>query len=550
MLIAGRPRPPRAGVRRSPTTTRWSPSSASDVIGVVPAQSRRTGRLDDVVAARIVLERLPQLLVLVELDTGSVAETAPLERQQGAAQGAALVVDLDGRQVRGLVPLVLQPLDGVRRPSSDLGQQPGPLGREGQGRAPSASSWWASAMAIRSSNPSSSTSLAVAGSSSSVICRVAALNTSVELVVPAAQEGADRLGRLRRRRLGCRGLARAAPGQRQAGPRTPRRAPFPAPPAAVVCRRPHPGSVARAGSLGGMTGPLSPTIGWNVLHLFSTVTPLADAAAVAAAVKDLEAEDHQVVPVALVGHKGDVCLLALGPDLWRLRRFQTGHRGRARRGRQLRVAHGGVRVRRGHARGAQERPALPPAAAGGEDRRSASTPCPSGGATSTTGTSCPTTSREQLMLGHGGTGRTFAGRVLQLVTGSTGLDDYEWGVTLFGVHPDDLKACVYTMRYDKASSRYAEFGRFVTGVVGTLDEVLGRRRGLIARLSTCPDAHLHLRVRNLRNGSVHDEQGGGAGGAAHGPVLPEAWRAFAGAVEPTTTTTVPRSDHEAGRASP
>lgn len=77
------------------------------------------------------------------------------------------------------------------------------------------------------------------------------------------------------------------------------------------------------------------------------------------------------------------------------------------------------------------------------------------------------------MYGHGGTGRTFAGRVLQLVTGSTGLDDYEWGVTLFGVHPDDLKACVYTMRYDTASSRYAEFGRFVAGVVGTVDEVLG-----------------------------------------------------------------------------
>jgi chlorite dismutase len=76
------------------------------------------------------------------------------------------------------------------------------------------------------------------------------------------------------------------------------------------------------------------------------------------------------------------------------------------------------------------------------------------------------------MMGHGATGRTFARRVLQLVTGSTGLDDYEWGVTLFGVHPDDLKACVYQMRYDEASARFAEFGPFVTGAVGTLDEVL------------------------------------------------------------------------------
>jgi chlorite dismutase len=53
-----------------------------------------------------------------------------------------------------------------------------------------------------------------------------------------------------------------------------------------------------------------------------------------------------------------------------------------------------------------------------------------------------------------------------------GLDDYEWAVTLFGVHPDDLKTCVYTMRFDEASARYAEFGRFVTGSVGTVDEVL------------------------------------------------------------------------------
>ena len=45
-----------------------------------------------------------------------------------------------------------------------------------------------------------------------------------------------------------------------------------------------------------------------------------------------------------------------------------------------------------------------------------------------------------------------------MITGSTGLDDFEWGVTLFGVHPDDLKEVVYTMRYDRASAIYAEFG--------------------------------------------------------------------------------------------
>src|ERR671910_399445 len=72
-----------------------------------------------------------------------------------------------------------------------------------------------------------------------------------------------------------------------------------------------------------MTDPLAPTTGWNVLHLFCAAGPLADAGAVTAAVKGLEADGHQVVPVAIVGHKADVCLLALGPDLWRLRRFQS-----------------------------------------------------------------------------------------------------------------------------------------------------------------------------------------------------------------------------------
>ena len=84
----------------------------------------------------------------------------------------------------------------------------------------------------------------------------------------------------------------------------------------------------------------------------------------------------------------------------------------------------------------------------------------------------PYEEREQLMRGHGATGRTFAGRILQLITGSTGLDDYEWGVTLFGVHPDDLKDVVYTMRYDEASAIYAEFGPFYTGVVGPIEELL------------------------------------------------------------------------------
>ena len=85
----------------------------------------------------------------------------------------------------------------------------------------------------------------------------------------------------------------------------------------------------------------------------------------------------------------------------------------------------------------------------------------------------PTSRRLDMMYEHGGSGRKFAGRVLQVITGSAGIDDYEWGVTLFAQKPDDLKEVVYTMRFDEASARFADFGPFYTGLVASLDEVLG-----------------------------------------------------------------------------
>ena len=84
----------------------------------------------------------------------------------------------------------------------------------------------------------------------------------------------------------------------------------------------------------------------------------------------------------------------------------------------------------------------------------------------------PYDERKALMYEHGTSGRKFAGRVLQVVTGSTGLDDFEWGVTLFAVRPDDLKEVVYTMRFDRASAVYAEFGPFYAGMVDELGVVL------------------------------------------------------------------------------
>jgi hydrogen peroxide-dependent heme synthase len=72
--------------------------------------------------------------------------------------------------------------------------------------------------------------------------------------------------------------------------------------------------------------------------------------------------------------------------------------------------------------------------------------------------------RRRLMHEHGKSGRAYTGRVLQLVSGSTGLDDWEWGVTLFAHDLADIKDIVYTLRYDEASARYAEFGPFVIGL--------------------------------------------------------------------------------------
>lgn len=71
--------------------------------------------------------------------------------------------------------------------------------------------------------------------------------------------------------------------------------------------------------------------------------------------------------------------------------------------------------------------------------------------------------RGELMRAHGRTGRRYAGKVGQIVTGSMGLDDWEWGVTLFADDPLQFKKLVYEMRFDEVSARYAEFGPFFVG---------------------------------------------------------------------------------------
>lgn len=68
------------------------------------------------------------------------------------------------------------------------------------------------------------------------------------------------------------------------------------------------------------------------------------------------------------------------------------------------------------------------------------------------------------MREHALTGRKYQDRIQQMITGSTGLDDWEWGVTLFATDPLALKKIVYEMRFDEVSAKYAEFGTFYTGL--------------------------------------------------------------------------------------
>jgi peroxiredoxin len=217
---------------------------------------------------------------------------------------------------------------------------------------------------------------------------------------------------------------------------------------------------------------LTPTTGWGVLHLFCRLEPGFETGSLRKAVAAAEGDGYQVVTVALLGHKADLGLMVLGPDVWRLRRFQTE------------VAHAGAAPAQSYVsltevseyaaglpdemRQARLFPSLPP------EGKTAFCFYPMSKRRSEANNwfALDFDARKELMLGHGKVGRTFAGRILQVITGSVGLDDWEWGVTLFGVHPDDLKDCVYEMRFDEASALYAEFGPFYTGMVGTLDEVL------------------------------------------------------------------------------
>lgn len=213
-------------------------------------------------------------------------------------------------------------------------------------------------------------------------------------------------------------------------------------------------------------------IGLGVLHLFCTAGETVDREAAGAAIKAVESADGQVVTAAMLGHKCDLAVMALHRDWAVLRRLQTGLQTAG-----LDVVDSYVSVTEvsEYAKGMPEEllrerlyPSLPPE---GKPvfcfypmtkRREAHA----------NWYATPYEQRNEMMREHGKSGRAFAGKVVQLITGSTGLDDFEWGVTLFATTPEVVKDVVYTLRFDRGSALYGEFGRFYVGYLADVEHVL------------------------------------------------------------------------------
>ena len=221
-----------------------------------------------------------------------------------------------------------------------------------------------------------------------------------------------------------------------------------------------------------MNLPAKPSEGLGVLHLFCKFQNQVDSVKVKKTITDSLSEGLQVVVVAMLGHKADLALMVLGEDLWDLRDFQSSIDSA---GLEIVDSYFSLTEISEYATGVPEEmkqtrlyPDLPP-----ENKTAwCFYPMSKRRDPEANWYTLPYDERSAQMHEHGRSGRNFAGRVLQVVTGSTGVDDYEWGVTLFAERPDDLKEVVYTMRFDEASAVYADFGPFYTGMVCEIDTAL------------------------------------------------------------------------------
>lgn len=259
--------------------------------------------------------------------------------------------------------------------------------------------------------------------------------------------------------------------------------------------------------------PVQPSQGWGVLHLFYRIdrAGLGGSAEPGAAkrfvdaIEALEADGHQALTFAVLGHKADLGVMALGPDLARLQAFQadmvaTGvltpvysylsltelseyaSSEEEERARLADHAEGlseeaiEQRIEAWKARMAKYRedklhPRLP------RKNLICFYPMSKRRVDGANWYTLPFDERRQLMGGHARVGMKYAGRVLQLVTGSFALDDWEWGVTLLADDAVALKEILYEMRFDEVSALYGEFGPFINGLLLDPDEAL-RRAGI------------------------------------------------------------------------
>ena len=96
----------------------------------------------------------------------------------------------------------------------------------------------------------------------------------------------------------------------------------------------------------------------------------------------------------------------------------------------------------------------------------------------------PFEERARMMRDHGVIGRGYAGQVTQIISGSIGFDDWEWGVDLFADDPVVFKKLVYEMRFDEASSWYGEFGPFYVGLQFSASELPRYLEGQVPALRT------------------------------------------------------------------
>jgi len=255
--------------------------------------------------------------------------------------------------------------------------------------------------------------------------------------------------------------------------------------------------------------------GWYTLHEMWAVDrarwnalPAAERAAIvteAADVLEAQAEpgDGHSACYALLSQKGDLCLMHWRRDLDALRRCETTFAATRLRAcliptySYLAVIELGTYELTGHATGMLKRRGIEPGSDGFEaalqeemqklarprlnpavpsQRYLCFYPMSKRRGEQVNWYDLPASERSGFMRGHGEIGRKYAGKVVQVIQGSVGLDDWEWGVTLFADDPLVFKKLIYEMRFDPASSRFALFGPFFVGIrlaPSALGEALG-----------------------------------------------------------------------------